>query len=173
MAILPWGIILVDDRTCITIKTGNGVCGKKKEWADRNPCTMLWWMVAWFRWYSVGTCWNFVLGFLFTRVLCVLVLQCPRWRNCVISPSSWVELVYLNPPWPFHFIPQTAWPHWGVLTASVKARWSIRGVLIHVRHLSCRFSHKMALVKCPCAFRAAQPRTKCWSAGLVLRTFSL
>ena len=28
-----------------------------------------------------------------------------------------------------------------------------RGVLIHVRHFPCKFPHKMARVKCPCAFR--------------------
>ena len=39
--------------------------------------------------------------------------------------------------------PQTVWPYSGVLTVTVRA----------VRHLICKFPHKIALVKCPCAFR--------------------
>ena len=49
--------------------------------------------------------------------------------------------------------PQTAWPHWGVLMARVKARVFNRGGILSVWHFSCQFPRKMALVKCPCAFR--------------------
>ena len=51
---------------------------------------------------------------------------------------------------PFLCITQTAWPHWGVLTARVKSRCSIEVV----SSVSGQFPvNKMALVKCPCAFR--------------------
>ena len=40
-----------------------------------------------------------------------------------------------------------------VLTVTVKARCLNPGGLRSVRHFSCKFQHKMALVKCPCAFR--------------------
>ena len=39
-----------------------------------------------------------------------------------------------------------------VLTVRVKAVFN-RGVLIRVRHFSCKFPYKIALLKCQCAFR--------------------
>ena len=87
----------------------------------------------------------------------------------------------------FPFFPQTVWPHWGVLTVSVKVQCSFEVVSVasgifpaHFRtewllrnvhvNLDCTGSHKtgvaaeayaiflvnfhkMAAVKCPCAFR--------------------
>ena len=51
---------------------------------------------------------------------------------------------------------RTVWPHWGVLTASVKAGCSFEVVsmcLVVAYPISpVFFSHKMALVTCPCAF---------------------
>ena len=80
----------------------------------------------------------------------------------------------------FPAIPQTVWPHWGVLTAIVKApclievvsvasgifpvnfhtKWFLWNVHVHfdcagisVWHFPFRFPRKMALAKCPWAFR--------------------
>ena len=49
-----------------------------------------------------------------------------------------------------HGIHQTVWPHWGVL--AVGANFD-RGGIRRVWHCSSKFPHKMAVVKCPYAFR--------------------
>ena len=52
-------------------------------------------------------------------------------------------------------VPQTVWPHWGVLTVrgkKIKARCLIEVVSRASGIFPVNF-HKMALLKCPCAFR--------------------
>ena len=45
-------------------------------------------------------------------------------------------------------------PDWGVLTVSVEAGVTVdQGTLSDLRPFSCKFSHKIALVRCPYAFR--------------------
>ena len=51
------------------------------------------------------------------------------------------------------FFPQTVWPHWGVLTVTVKAPYSIEVVFVALGIFPVKKSYQMALVKCPCAFR--------------------
>ena len=45
-----------------------------------------------------------------------------------------------------YFFPQTVWPHWGVLTVTVKGPVFDWGGHRGVRHFSSKFPHKMALV---------------------------
>ena len=67
--------------------------------------------------------------------------------------------------WYYMMIPQTVCPHWRILTVGVKA-----GAQSGLRHFSCKFPYKVALVKsCNCAFplrRLAQ--NVCPRSGLIL-----
>ena len=56
--------------------------------------------------------------------------------------------IYIGP-----FSPKQCGHTEGVLTVGVKGPVFVPGGIIRVRPIPCKFPHKMALVKCPCAFR--------------------
>jgi hypothetical protein len=96
--------------------------------------------------------------------------------SCLVGKCHFLPWHVSHPPWlSVHIrrIPQTAWPHWGVLAVTVKAWCSIEVVSgafgifpvnlpkksiswhvhMHFDCAACKFPLKMPLVTCPCAFR--------------------
>ena len=90
-------------------------------------------------------------------------IQCSR-------PSQWASNACAG-KFSFLFYPKQCGRTEGVLTVSVKTRCLIEVGGCGCGIFSCKFPHKMALVKCPCAFRL---RTLAQNAvrGIGVRHFS-